>query len=62
MRAVRKEVELSANLDRLASDPNAIEHEAREELRYTRPGEVIYTLPGNDAGTAPDASSQQSGH
>jgi cell division protein FtsB len=32
-------------VDRLQSDPNAIEHQAREELHYTRPGEVIYTLP-----------------
>ena len=30
---------------RLQSDPNAIEHQAREELHYTRPGEVIYTMP-----------------
>jgi cell division protein FtsB len=27
------------------SDPDAIEHEAREKLHYARPGEVIYTLP-----------------
>jgi cell division protein FtsB len=52
---------LKSHVDRLASDPNAIEHEAREELRYTRPGEVIYTLPGNDARTAPDTSAQPSG-
>ena len=32
---------------RLESDPNAIEHQAREELHYTRPGEVIYAMPGN---------------
>jgi cell division protein FtsB len=31
--------------ERLKSDPNAIEHEAREKLHYTKPGEVIYTLP-----------------
>ncbi len=37
--------ELKSHVDRLASDPNAIEHQAREELHYTRPGEVIYTLP-----------------
>jgi cell division protein FtsB len=37
---------LQGHVDRLQSDPNAIEHEAREQLRYTRPGEVIYTLPG----------------
>ncbi len=37
---------LRSHVDRLGSDPNAIEHEARESLHYTRPGEVIYTLPG----------------
>lgn len=30
---------------RLKTDPDAIEHQAREELHYTRPGEVIYTMP-----------------
>ncbi len=34
---------------RLQSDPNSIEHQAREELHYTRPGEVIYTLPAAPA-------------
>ena len=37
--------ELKGHVDRLASDPGAIEHQAREELHYTRPGEVIVTLP-----------------
>ncbi len=32
---------------RLESDPNAIEHQAREELHYTRPGEVIYAMPAS---------------
>jgi cell division protein FtsB len=36
---------LKGHVDRLQNDPNAIEHQAREELHYTRPGEVIYTLP-----------------
>jgi len=36
---------LKSHVDRLQNDPNAIEHTAREELHYTRPGEVIYTLP-----------------
>jgi cell division protein FtsB len=40
---------LKEHLDRLKSDPDAIEHEARERLHYARPGEVIYTL--NDAQT-----------
>lgn len=29
----------------LRNDPQAIEKEARERLRYARPGEVVYTLP-----------------
>ena len=41
--------QLKSHVDRLASDPNAIEHQAREELHYTRPGEVIYTLPNTPA-------------
>ncbi|HWF03405.1 MAG TPA: septum formation initiator family protein [Candidatus Angelobacter sp.] len=29
----------------LKSDPQTIEKEARERLRYARPGEFVYTLP-----------------
>jgi cell division protein FtsB len=47
--------QLKGHVDRLKSDPNAIEHQAREELHYTRPGEVIYTLPAN-AGLSGTAS------
>jgi cell division protein FtsB len=36
---------LSGHVERLQNDPGAIEHQAREELHYTRAGEVIYTLP-----------------
>ena len=36
---------LAGHVDRLQNDPDAIEHQAREELHYTRPGEVIVTLP-----------------
>ncbi len=32
-------------IERLKSDPDAIEREAREKLHYAKPGEVIYTLP-----------------
>jgi cell division protein FtsB len=28
-----------------AADPNTIEKEAREQLHYTRPGEVVYVAP-----------------
>jgi cell division protein FtsB len=45
---------LKGHVDRLQSDPGAIEHQAREELHYTRPGEVIYTLPvANSSAPAP---------
>jgi cell division protein FtsB len=38
---------LRDHIQRLKSDPDAIEHEAREQLHYARPGEVIYTLPAS---------------
>ncbi|MDE3105788.1 MAG: septum formation initiator family protein [Acidobacteriota bacterium] len=40
----RENAELQGHVERLQRDPSAIEHQAREELHYTRPGEVIYTL------------------
>lgn len=36
---------LKSHVDRLQSDPDAIEQQAREQLRYTRSGEVIVALP-----------------
>lgn len=41
----RENESLKGHVDRLQEDPDAIEHQAREELHYTRPGEVIVTLP-----------------
>ena len=40
---------LKGHVDRLQEDPDAIEHQAREELHYTRAGEVIVTLPPENA-------------
>lgn len=46
LKSLERENELlRGHVDRLQNDPSAIEHQAREELHYTRPGEVIYTLP-----------------
>jgi len=45
---------LRDHIERLKSDPDSIEHEAREQLHYARPGEVIYTLPDQ-----PKSQSQQ---
>ncbi len=36
---------LSEQIRALKSDPAAIEKEAREQLRYAKPGEIIYLLP-----------------
>src|SRR5277367_3336685 len=56
LRSLQRENDLlKGHVERLQSDPNAIEHQAREELHYTRPGEVIYTLPA-----APSAQSSSS--
>ena len=41
----RENDRLKVHVERLQNDPDAIEHQAREELHYTRAGEVIYTLP-----------------
>jgi cell division protein FtsB len=38
---------LKVRVDKLKSDPNAIEHEAREKLHYAKPGEVIVDLPAD---------------
>jgi cell division protein FtsB len=53
LHSLQKENEqLKGHVERLKDDPNAIEHQAREELHYTRPGEVIYTLPASSPGSA----------
>ena len=44
--ALQKENEaLEQRVKALKSDPETIEKEAREQLRYAKPGEVIYVLP-----------------
>lgn len=47
---------LGQHIERLKRDPAAIEFEARERLHYTRPDEVIYTLPSSSAGDAQPAT------
>ena len=54
LHSLQKENEqLKGHVERLKSDPSAIEHQAREELHYTRPGEVIYTIPASPGASAP---------
>ena len=51
--------QLKGHVERLQNDPNAIEHQARETLHYTRPGEVIYTLPANPGPSSQTVSAKQ---
>ena len=46
---IRRQQEIKS----LKADPQAIEKEAREHLRYVRPGEVVYTLPSVPPQTTP---------
>ena len=36
---------MESEIKALKTDPKTIEKEARERLHYTRPGEVVYSLP-----------------
>jgi cell division protein FtsB len=49
----RENAEMRQQIERLKSDPDAIEGVARGKLHYARPGEVIYTLR-EPTQTAPD--------
>ena len=48
---------LNQKIKALRTDPKTIEKEAREQLRYARPGEVVYSLPAEK--TAPAISTAQ---
>lgn len=60
-RALRQEIErlqqenaqMQLQIQRLQSNPDAIEREAREKLHYAKPGEVIYTLPEPETQSQP---------
>jgi cell division protein FtsB len=58
----RENEALKGHVERLQNDPNAIEHQAREELHYTRPGEVIYTLPGSTGSAEPGGQPASAKH
>jgi cell division protein FtsB len=59
LRSLQRENDLlKGHVGRLQSDPNAIEHQAREELHYTRPGEVIVYMPA-PVGSSPAGVAKQ---
>jgi len=49
----QENAQLRDRIQHLQSDPDAIEHEAREKLHYAKPGEVIYTLPAPPQAQSP---------
>ncbi len=57
----KKNQQLSEQIKALKSDPSAIEKEAREQLHYARPGEIIYLTPGqpNPNSPPPNASAKK---
>ncbi|HYG99291.1 MAG TPA: septum formation initiator family protein [Terriglobales bacterium] len=57
---LKKENEdLTKRVKALKSDPETIEKEAREQLRYAKPGEVIYMMPEQKQVVPPNATAQQ---
>ena len=45
LRVQQENDRISQRVRELKSDPRAIEREAREQLKYARPGEVVYISP-----------------
>ena len=57
MENLQKENErLQSDIKSLRSDPKAIEREAREQLRYARPGEMVFTYPAPNPTRPPQSS------
>ncbi len=55
----RENERLQQQIKALKSDPATIEKEAREQLRYTRPGEMVYVLPEQNKPAAPATATAQ---
>lgn len=55
----RENDRLQQQVKALKSDPATIEKEAREQLRYTRPGEMVYILPEQNKPAAPSTATAQ---
>ncbi len=50
---------LRQRVNALKTDPQAIEKEAREQLKYARPGELIYVLPAPKVESVPSTATAQ---
>lgn len=51
----KENADLKNHIEKLKTDPKAIEHEAHEKLHYVKPGEVLVNLPNNENKQAPAA-------
>ncbi|HKN20991.1 MAG TPA: septum formation initiator family protein [Terracidiphilus sp.] len=49
----QENAQMRQQVQRLQSDPEAIEREAREKLHYAKPGDVIVSLPAPPPGQQP---------
>ncbi|HVZ61354.1 MAG TPA: septum formation initiator family protein [Terriglobales bacterium] len=58
-RLEKENQELAERNKSLKSSPEAIEREAREQLRYAKPGEVILMFPGADPSAASASTAAQ---
>jgi cell division protein FtsB len=59
-RLKKENEDLSRHVKALKSDPQAIEKEAREQLRYVKPGEIVYVNPEQKPpAPPPNATAQQ---
>jgi len=55
----QEKAQLQDKIHSLKTDPEAIEKEAREQLRYAKPGEVIYTVPAAKPPASTTATAQK---
>jgi len=45
LRMQQDNAQIEAQIKALKTDPKAIEKEAREQLRYAKPGDIVYVMP-----------------
>ena len=58
-RVQKENQQYTEQIKELKTDPAAIEREAREQLHYARPGEMVYVAPAGAAVQAPENKAAQ---
>ena len=59
VRVQKENQEYTVQIKALKTDPTAIEREAREQLHYARPGEMVYVAPTGATVQAPENKAAQ---